>query len=430
MRTLFVVLFLTLLSTASAHDYVPGRPQSQPILLKGGDLNTVSHGVLEATDLLFAAGRITEIGKDLALPPGGRVIDVSGQQVYPGLIAPWSGLGLVEIGAVRATVDLREVGQVHPEVMAHIAYNTDSEIIPTVRANGITTALVVPQGGIISGRSSLMNLDGWNSEDASEKLNVGLHVNWPRQRIVNAWWMEKTADEQKKENAKNRKRLGDTFDAARSYYLAKQANPDIEVDTRWEAMLPVFSKSMPVFIHAGEYRQIEQAVAFAKKQDIRVVLVGGSEAYRLADLLVENDIPVILSNLHSTPMREDDDYDLPYRLPSLLADAGVEFCISSGSGATGTMNLPFQGGQAVGYGLDPDVALRALTLSPAEILGVEGDLGSLEVGKKATLVVSRGDIMDVLTNAVTHEFIEGKEVDLNSRHVELYQKYRARQSQH
>ena len=174
MRYLIAFLILGLVLMASANDYVPGSPQSQPILLKGGDLYTVSHGVMAETDLLFADGRITEIGKNLTLPAGGRMIDVTGQRVYPGLIAPWSSLGLVEIGEVRATVDLNEVGPVNPEVMGHIAYNTDSEIIPTVRANGVTTALVVPQGGVISGRSSLMNLDGWNWEDAAEKLNVGL----------------------------------------------------------------------------------------------------------------------------------------------------------------------------------------------------------------------------------------------------------------
>ncbi len=424
----YLILLTTLLATTSifGNDYVPGAPQTQPIILRGGDLYTVSQGVLPATDLIFENGRITRIGVDLTIPEGGRVIDVTGQQVYPGLIAPWSGLGLVEIGSVRATVDLNEVGRVHPEVMAHIGYNTDSEIIPTVRANGITTALIVPKGGVVSGRSSLMNLDGWNFEDAAEKLNVGVHINWPSERVVNAWWMEKSAEEQKKDNSENRRRLLETFEQAHSYYLAKKADPSIEKDLRWEAMVPLFTREMPLFVHANDFRQIEQAAAFSKKYDLKMILVGGRDSYLLTRLLVENDIPVIMNRLHTTPAHEDDAYDLPYRLPSLLSEAGVKFCISSGSGATGTMNLPFQAGQAVAYGLSRAAALRAITLAPAEILGVADDLGSLEVGKKATLVVSSGDIMNPITNNVTLEFIEGRQVDLNSRHLELYNKYRAR----
>jgi len=426
MRYLVLSTVLLIAATAVAHDYTPGTKQTEPILLKGGDLYTISDGVLETTDLLFIDGRITAIGENLTAPPGGRVIDVTGMQVYPGLIAPWSALGLVEIGEVRATLDLQEVGQVHPEIQAHIAYNTDSEIIPTVRSNGITTALIVPRGGVISGRSSLMNLDGWTYEDAAEKLNLGLHVNWPQERIITAWWMEKTAEEQKEDNAKSRRQLIEAFEAARSYYLAIQADPTIATDTRWEAMRPLFTGEMKLFIHADEYRQIEQAVAFAVKNNLRTVLVGGREAHQLTDLLKEHDIPVVLGSLHVTPLREDDDYDLPYRLPKLLSEAGVRFCISSGSSATGTMNLPFQAGQAVALGLSPEEALRSVTLSAAEILGVAKDLGSLEVGKKATLIVAAGDILDVLTNRVVLEFIEGREVDLDNRHRELYRKYRAR----
>jgi len=427
MRSFIVMLAIMIIAASLvAHDYVPGAPQTQPILLKGGDLYTVSDGILPNTDLIFEKGRIVRIGEGLQPPSGAKTIDLTGMRIYPGLIAPLSVIGLTEIGEVHATNDTREVGRVHPEVMGHVAYNTDSEIIPSVRANGVTTALVVPRGGVISGRSSLMNLDGWNYEDAAEKLNVALHVNWPSERLLPPWETEKTPEEQKKEKVVDRKRLADAFDDAKAYSLAKRANPNIERDARWEAMLPIFTREMPLFITANDCRQIEQAVAFAKKNGFRIVIAGGREAYRAIDLLRDANIPVILERTHTLPMRADDDYDISYRSPKLLHDGGVKFCFSTGFGATGTRNLPLQAGQAVAFGLSKAEALRGITLTTAEILGVQADLGSLEVGKKATLIVSEGDILDALTARVVLEFIEGREVDLSNRHTEMYEKYRSR----
>lgn len=426
----FIALSLTLLIAAGAlaHDYVPGKAQNEPVLLKGGDLYTVSDGVKPATDLIFEEGRITQIGKNLTPPEGARVIDVTGKRVYPGLIAPNTSIGLIEVGSVRATNDLDEVGSVNPEVCAHIAYNPDSEIIPTVRANGITTVVAAPRGGLIRGRSSLINLDGWTKEDASEVVDLGLHLSWPGVSISTGWWVTQTPDEQRERQAKNRKRITDAFDEAKAYYEAKMANGGLaKHDLRWEAMIPVFEKTMPVFINAGDYRQIDQALAFADKYDIKIIIVDGFESWKIADELNRRGVPVILRGVHSNPQRQDYDYDLSFRIPRLLHEAGVNFCFSMGSSSTsswGARNLPFQAGQAVAFGLDPAVALRGLTLSTAEILGVDEDLGSLTVGKKATIVVSDGDIMDQLTNRVVYEFIEGRAVDLNNKHKELFEKYR------
>ncbi|MFQ5499518.1 MAG: amidohydrolase family protein [Candidatus Zixiibacteriota bacterium] len=417
--------FLLTTQPCRAHDYIPGADQSIPILLTNGDLYTVTSGMLPKTDLLFENGRITKIGADLTPPDNARVIDVSGKNVYPGLIAPNTTLGLTEIGAVRATNDVAEVGRLNPDVQSFVAYNPDSEILPTVRANGITTALVVPGGSLLRGRSCLMNLDSWTREDAVELSPAGIHVSWPRLSIITAWWMEKSAKEQKKENEKNAKAIFDAFDKAKSYYTLKKADPNIEIDSRWEAMLPLFSGELSLFVHAGDLRQIEQAVHFCKDNGIRMVLVGGAESWKVADLLKEYDIPVILSATQRMPSRADDEYDIPYRLPGLLANVGVRFCLSRG-GSWNARNLPFQAGQAVAFGLTKEQALRSITLSTAEILGVEANLGSLDIGKKATLFVSDGDVMDHITHKVTLMFIEGREVDLDSKQKELYRKYQTK----
>ncbi|MCB2231568.1 amidohydrolase family protein [bacterium] len=419
---LVALLALVLSGAASAHDYVPGAPQSQPILLKGGDLYTVAAGVLPHTDLLFENGRITQIGPDIIPPENTNVIDISGKRVYPGLIDMATTLGLIEIGEVRATNDQTEQGRVTPEVTAATAYNPDSELLPTVRSNGITTVLVYPGGSLIQGRSSLMNLDGWTREDAAEKPVAALHVTWPRTRIVTAWWMQQSPEEQKKENAKNRDELSKAFEDAHAYYIAKKADPSIPVDLRWEAMLPVFDRELPVIIYANDYRQIEQAIAFGRKWNLRFIIAGATEAFRALDLLKEHNVPVIVRRVLDLPPGQDDPYDAAFTLPHLLHEAGVPFAIATYS-SWASRNLPFHAGMAVAFGLSKEEGLRSITLTPAEMLGVDGEIGSLEVGKKATLVVAAGDILDMMSHRVEMMFIEGKSVDLNDRHKELYEKY-------
>ena len=426
MKKLTILLALFVSSMALANFYVPGKKQDHPILLKGGDLYTVSGGVLTQTDLLFENGRISQIAKNIPAPANTEVIDVSGKRVYPGLIDAASTLGLAEIDQARATLDKNEVGNITPEVQSHIAYNPDSELTPTVRSNGILTALIAPEGGTISGRSSLINLDGWTKEDAMERMNVGLHVNWPSAAIITAWWYDKSAEDQKKDMVENRLKLRDAFESARAYAKAKKAGTLTQTDLRWEAMAPVFDKQLTVFINANDMRQIQEAVKFALEQDIRIAIVGGAEAYRIAPLLKQHNIPVILGRTQAQPTREDDDYDLPFKHPRLLKDAGVRFCLSHNYSTWASRSLPFQAAQAVAFGLDRETALRSLTLSSAEILGVEKDLGSLEVGKKATIVVSDGDIFDPITQNVVHAFIGGRKVDLNNKHKQLHEKYRAK----
>lgn len=423
-KLLTTVVAAGLSVAAAAHDMVPGEAQQQPILLQGGTLNTVTHGVQENTDLLFENGKITAIGANLAAPENARVIDISGKQVYPGLVALDTTLGLIEIEAVRATNDMREVGDITPEVSGHTAYNPDSEVIPTVRYNGITHAEIVPQRNLIAGRSSLLQTDGWTFEDAAEALNVGVHVNWPRAGLNTSWWERRSPEEQRKENAEARKKLEAAFVAAKAYFDAKQANKLNGTDVRWEAMTGLFDGTAKLFVHAHDKRQLEQAIEFSTEWGFDLVLVGARDAWRIADKLAAEEVTVVYGEPYGLPTRHDEGYDQAYATPAALAAAGVDFAIAYSTGYWDIRNLAFAAGNAVSYGLDKQQALAAITLKPAEVMGVADKIGSLEVGKNASLFISTGDVMDHIGQQVELMFIDGAEVDLNNRHNQLYQKYR------
>jgi imidazolonepropionase-like amidohydrolase len=413
--------------SVEAHDQIPAPPQSRPVLLRGGDLYTVSAGVLPRTDLLIETGRIARIGAALEPPPGAEIVDVSGRRVYPGLIALGTSLGLIEIGAVRATDDRAEVGDVTPEAAAHVAYNPDSELIPTVRSQGIATAQVFPVGGLVAGRPFLTRLDGWTKEDSAVRLHDGLFVRWPRLAVDRRPSAKSKIEEREKKIEEQRSLLLRTFGQALAYDRARQAHADLEIDVRLEAMRAVVRGEEPLYVQADDARQIVEAVEFAAERELPLVIVGGREAHRVAGLLARHDVPVIVGSIAALPLRADDPYDDAYRLPAVLHEAGVRFAIAHATDDSWDVrNLSFHAGLAVAFGLPADEALRAITLSAAEIAGVDGDLGSLEVGKEATLFVSEGDVLDVIGRKVTHLFVAGRRVDLDDRHKELYRKYRGR----
>jgi imidazolonepropionase-like amidohydrolase len=415
---------LVVAAGATASEEVPGAAQAGPVLLRGGDLYTVAAGVLPATDLLFDGGRIVAIGVGLPAPAGAEVIELAGARVYPGLIAPASTLGLIELDAVRATRDTDEVGEVNPEVLAQTAYNPDSELIPTVRAAGITTVQVAPAGALVRGRSSILHLDGWTVEDAGVVAGDGLFVTWPAAAVVESFFFPMPAEEQRKQMQEQRRRLRETFDAARAYDRARDAGEEHEVDLRWEAMRPLWDGGMSLYVEADDLRQILEAVDFADDYGLRLVLVGGAEAWRAADLLAQRDIAVLLDTVNRLPYRDDDGVDAQYSQPAELAAAGVRFAFAAAGASWATRNLALEGaGLAIQGGLAPEAALRAVTLTPAEILGIADREGSLDVGKDATLVVSTGDITDTLGHRVTHVFIQGRAVDLDNKQRELYRKY-------
>ena len=409
---------------AAAHNISPGATSQSPMLLQGGTLFTVSEGRVQG-DLLIEDGKIAAIGSQIDLPADTQIIDISGHHVYPGLIALDTMLGLVEIEAIRATIDTHETGQVTPEVSTHTAFNADSEIIPTIRYNGITHAQVVPQGSLVNGSSSLMNLDGWNHRDALTRADVGMHITWPAVGISSSPWERRSPEEQREAQQRARELLNTTFTTARAYHAATEAGTQQREDVRWEAMQGVFDGSKPVFIHANDRRQIRQVLSFADEQGIDIVLVGGRDAWYMAEELAERNIRVIFGDAYGLPSRVDEAYDTAFSTPAKLAEAGVDFAIAY-PGYWDTRNLAFAAGHAVAFGLDYDTALYSVTLGPAKMMGVDDQLGSLEVGKSASLVVSKGDILDPLTHSVEYMFIDGRQVAMTSKQRQLWEKYRER----
>lgn len=390
------------------HDFIPGAAQVKPIAIVGATLHTVSGNDLLDATLLFEAGKITHVGAGATLPSDTEVIQAAGKHVYPGLIEANSDLGLVEINSIRATVDSRETGTFNPNVQAVVAFNPDSELIPVGRANGILTALSVPSGGMISGRSSLMRLDGWSRDDMTLKSDVAMHVRWPRST---------EAVEQ----------LTEFFEQAQRYAAAianQQADIPQPRDLRLESLAPVLEQKMPIIVVVDELDAIRSVIAFKRRFGLRLIIAGGTDACRCADLLKSESVPVIVTAVYSNPSHRHSPYDEAYTLPKRLHEAGIAFCISAGGrfGASGIRNLPYNAATAAAYGLPEREALRAITLSPAEILGVSDRIGALQVGLDATIFIADGDILETPTQLVA-AFIEGRRVDLRSRHTQLYEKY-------
>ena len=413
-------------------DQIPAPNQDHPILIQGGTIHTISHGILENADILFVDGKITSVGHNLDIPAEAEIIDASGQHVFPGLISAGSTLGLQEIGAVRATRDYAEVGAVNPNVRANVSYNPDSELIPITRSNGILLALSVPRSGLISGTSSLMMLDGWTWEDATLMHPVGLHLFWPSMNIPKPKPGKQKEKKDKDSRLKSIQEIDDLIQESRAYaQLKATGSPSFKHNLRLEGMLPVITGDIPMFIHANEVRQIEAAVYWAERQSVKMVLVGGKDSWRVTQLLKDREIPVIYTQTHSTPMRRFEQYDQAFITPSQLYAAGVKFCISNSESPFQTphiRNLPYHAAKAASYGLSWKEALRSITLSTAEILGVEDKVGSLEASKDATFFIADGDILDIRTQ-VNMAFVQGRRVDLSDRHKTLYSKYRNKYKQ-
>ncbi|MFQ5752976.1 MAG: amidohydrolase family protein [bacterium] len=427
-----VIVFTMILFTLNlvASDQIPAPKQDHPIALVGGTIHTVSGANIENGIVLFDHGKITALGKNVDLPAGTESINIQGKHVYPGLIASNTALGLVEIGAVRASRDYAELGDIKPNVRAEAAINPDSELFPVTRANGITLTLSAPTGGVISGTSALIMLDGWTWEDMTLKAPVGLHVHWPRMGVSRSPWVTTSEKEQLKQRDEHIQKLRDAFAEARAYLKAKQAEtqkgvPYHDTDIRWEAMIPMLKKEAPVFVHADEIRQIQAAVDWATEENINMILVGGRDAWRLTDVLKAKNIPVIIGGVLNTPMRRWEAYDTPFTVANKLYKAGVQFCIGFNFEAAHARNLPYHAAMAAAYGLPKDEALKSITLYPAQILGVEDQVGSIEVGKDATIIVTNGDPLEIRTQ-VEKEFIQGRIIDLTSKHTQLFEKYKTK----
>src|ERR1041385_2594811 len=425
---LSIVITLVAVSAASFGSETPAKKQNHPVALVGADIHTVSGSIIEHGTIIFDQGKITAIGANLDLPQGAERIDVKGKHVYPGMINATSNVGLSEVEAVRATRDLQESGSINPNVRAEVALNPESEIIPVTRANGVTLAMVMPEGGVISGTSAVIMLDGWTWEDLTFKAPAGLVVNWPRMTINRAWWEQRSEEDQKMTRDKALNELRYAFRDARAYLTAKRAEtkqgiPFHNTDLRWEAMAPVFDGQVPVLLNGDDIQQIQAAVAWSEQEGVKLVVVGGYDTPLAAGLLKEKHIPVIISPIHQTPRRQWEPYDAPFTIPKKLYDAGVKFCIATGSFSGNERNLPYEAATAAAYGLPKDEALKSVTLYPAQILGIADRVGSLEIGKDATVIVTNGDPLESMTN-VEMEFIQGRNIPLTSRHTRFYDKYK------
>lgn len=421
---LFLILFM-FAASAFAQNPAPAPPQSESILIMNATAHLGNGQVIENAAIGFDNGKLTLVAdaKTIRLKKDAyaKVIDAAGKHVYPGLISCNTTLGLTEIDMVRATLDYNEVGDMNPNVRSLISYNTDSKVIPTVRSNGVLLAEVAPRGGRISGSSSVMQLDAWNWEDAVMKKDIGLHLNWPRMYV----WQGSTPESEENQRQQMQRelmQLDQFFAEAKSYCNTSMPQ---ETNVRFEAMRGLFNGSQKLFIHCGYVKEIEAAVLFAKKYQVSMVLVGGSDAWRVTGLLKENRIPVILGQTHALPPREDDDTDLPYKLPRLLHDAGVICAISIGS-SWQERNLPFMAGTAAAFGLSKEDALSMITTVPAQLLGIGDQAGTLENGKDATLLISSGDLLDMKSSVVEAAFIQGRTIVLDDVQKQLYRKYEAK----
>lgn len=427
MRNLITLLLaLAVCGVSLAQRQTPLVQKHKRILLENGSAH-IGNGQfilnsligIENGKILFVKNALTnEVNK----AEWDTVISILGKHVYPGFIAANLTMGLTEIDAVRATNDFDEVGAINPNVRALIAYNTDSKIIYTVRSNGVLLTQSTPRGGLISGTSSIMALDGWNWEDAVYKADDGIHLNWPRKYTSSGWWAEPG-------NSNANEKYNATRDEIYAFFeqsLAYSQGNNSEIDLRLKAMEGIFSGNQRLFIHADFAPEINDIIDFSRRFNLKYpVIVGGSDAYLVADLLKENHFSVMLGRPHALPNFDESlTYDA-YQNAYLLQKAGVPYCIQPAGDmeVMNARNLPFLAGTAWGYGLTEEEAVAAISLNVAKILGIDSQTGSLEAGKDATLFISDGNALDMRTNNVVCALIKGNFIDLGNHQKDLAKKY-------
>jgi imidazolonepropionase-like amidohydrolase len=400
----------------------PAPKQLEGITIEGATAHLGNGQVIENSLIMFENGKITFVGSaKTRIARTGKIIDAKGKHVYPGFIAANSTLGLIEIGAVRATNDQAEIGDFKPHIRSLIAYNAESKIVESVRPNGVLMAQITPRGGSIAGSSSIVQLDAWNWEDASIKTDDGMHMNWPRTYSRSGWWTGNPVTKPNKNYSKQVLAIRDFFTEAKTYLKGDTSTRNIVFD----AMATVFSKAKKVYINANDEKQIIDAITFAQEFNIDLVIVGGYDAPKTTSLLKKHQIPVLVQRIHSSPEHDDDDYDYPYKLAKLLHEKGIIVGLE-GSGSMeqmNTRNLPFYAGTCVAHGMKKEDALQLITINTAKILGIDARVGTLEVGKDATLFISKGDALDMMTNALTKAYIQGRDLSLETHQTKLWKRY-------
>ena len=430
----FLILFLFLLNVKLfAQVPEPVNDQTKPVLIYNafihiGDGNTIQNGFVS-----FDNGKITDVSsEDLDLESGTYnnflKINANGSHLYPGLILPNSKVGLEDISAVRATVDHTEVGELNSNIRSLIAFNTDSEVISTFRYNGILLSQVVPDGSFVTGNSSIMMMEGWNWEDAAYKIDDGMHVKWPRKTYPPSRWSGQTSFRDNPNYKSSVDMINKFLIDSRSYFNLN-GDENKEVNLKLEAMVDVFNGKKKIYLHVGSREQIIESVQMFQKHGINnLVLVGANDALYAIDFILENDLPVLLNNLHRVPSRNHEDVDLPYKLPYLLQKEGVLVGLTASGSLHSQRNLPFLAGTAAGYGLGKEEALKLITSNNAKILGIDNVTGTIMVGKDANIIISKGDILDMKSSVIEYAFITGRKVNLDGKQQILYDRFKRKYS--
>ncbi|MDQ3280865.1 MAG: amidohydrolase family protein [Acidobacteriota bacterium] len=423
---LALTLILLAASSLFAQSIIPNNPGVKPtIAIRNATIVPVSSAPIANGTIVFSNGVITAIGANVEVPANATVIDARGSFVYPGMIDSGSSVGLIEIDSVPGTVDTSELGDFNPNAQAAVAINPHSELIPVTRVNGVTHVVSTPSGGIVSGQSALIQLAGWTPPQMVVKAGAAMNIFFPRLRsapLADVPQEEEAEKERTKSYTKQIDRLRDLFRDAQSYAKAASARTArFDRDLILEALVPVVEGHMPVVMHADQARDIRAALAFGDEFHLRVIVAGAQDAARVVSELKSRNVPVLLGPILDLPQREDDAYDAVYSNASVLFQNGIRFAIQT-QDAHNTRNLPYQAATAAAFGLPKEEALRAITLYPAQIWAVADRLGSLEVGKEASLIVTDGDPLEFRTN-IQRVFIAGEEISTDSRHTLLYKKF-------
>ncbi|MBC8397920.1 MAG: amidohydrolase family protein [Flavobacteriales bacterium] len=427
------VLFLNLIFSQQT----PAPNQDKSVLIFGGTTHVGDGQVINNSVIGFTEGKIDLIASsdgtwtneilnmlsDSNNKKYDTIINASNHHIYPGIIALNSNLGLVEVDAVRASVDDDESGTYLPEIRSIIAYNAESKAVESMRPNGVLLAQIAPNGGVISGSSSVVQLDAWNWEDAVIKYDQGIHINWPSPYTFGRWWLGE--DRGLKANNNYNKQVNDLKD----FFDKSKANMNLNksMNLKSRAMKGIFEGESTVYLNADDEKEIVDGVLFFKKFNIKkIVIVGASEAKNQLDFIKENNIPVVVKQPYRFPQSVDSDPRETFMLAKKMIDKGILVSIDP-SGApqsrVSIRNLPFYAGSFSSYGIDKELALSMITLNPAKILGIENEFGTLEVGKSATLFISKGDALDIISNNVTHAFISGRNISLETHQTRLWRRY-------
>lgn len=413
------------LNVSAQETVYPAPAQTQDFALTNATVHVGNGQVIENGMVVVSKGKIIDVRPAAAIADI-KVIDCKGKHIYPGLILSSSQLGLIEVGSVRATVDANEIGEMNPNIRSIVAYNTDSKVTNTLRNNGILLANIVPAGGLLSGSSSVVQLDAWNWEDAAYLADNGIHFRMPsllarRGGGRGFFFNPQPAGDPVKIALEQIEGIRAFFREAKAYAGESKHQ---ETNLKFEAVKGLFSKKQKLFVHCNIVKEMLMAIDFAKEFGFDVVIVGGADSWQIADLLKQNNIAVILNQLHDLPVMVDDDVDQPFKTPSMLQKAGVLFAINDDDGNTRQRNLAFNAGTSVAYGLTKEQALSAITLNAAKILGVSDKTGSIETGKDANILVSEGDVLDMKGNIINYAFIQGRQIDLTDKHKQLNERFK------